>query len=80
MKNGMYKTALFLAIAYLVCWLIIYVLINKDLNIGLAFEYFTQAWSFNGFVRPMYIWWLSNLLFIVTAITYFVIKRRGTRE
>ena len=50
------------------------------MNIGLAIEYFIQAWSFNGLVRPMYIWWLSNALFIAAVIIYFLVKKRGARK
>lgn len=57
-----------------------YVLINQNLNVGLAFEYLTQAWSFSGFVKPMYIWWLSNALFIATVIIYTLVRKRGANE
>jgi len=77
-KNEIFRKALFLIPAYLICWLLMYGLVNQDMNLGLAAEYFVQAWSFNGFVRPMYIWWLSNALFVVVAIVYFVINRRGS--
>lgn len=78
--KGVYKSALFLISAYIVCWLFIYVLINQDLNVFMAYEYFILAWSFNGLERPMFIWMLSNALFIPTAITYFIIKRKGSRN
>jgi hypothetical protein len=80
MKRGLYKKALFLVSAYIVCWLVGYVLINQDINLALAFDYFIQAWGFNGFVRPMYVWWASNVLFIVVAIIYLIIIRRSGRE
>jgi len=79
-KKGIYKKALFLVPAYIFCWLLMYVFINQDINIALAAEFFIQAWSFNGFVRPMYVWWLSNALFVVVAIVYFVINPRGSSE
>ena len=72
----MYRKILIIIPVYILCWLVMYVFINQDLNIALAFEYFIQAWSFNGFVKPMSIWWLSNILFIVAVI----IKRRGANE
>ena len=77
--KGIYKSALFLVTAYVTCWVLIYVLINQDLNMILAYEYFIMAWSFNGFIRPTYIWLLSNALFIVIVFTYFVIRRKGAR-
>ena len=78
--NKTYRMALFLIPAYLVCWLLMYGFVNQDMNLGLAAEYFIQAWSFKGFVRPTYIWWLSNALFVVVAIVYFVVNRRGSSE
>lgn len=79
-NNGIYKKVLFLLPTYAVCWLFMYLLTNQDLNLELAAEYFIQAWSFNGFVRPMYIWWLSNALFVVVATVYLVTNREGSRE
>ncbi len=79
-KKRIYKKILFLVPGYIVCWLLMYVFINQDINLTLAAEYFVQAWTFNGFVRPMYVWWLSNALFVVVVVVYFVINRRGTSE
>ena len=79
-RNGKYRKALFLVLAYLGCWLLMHVFINQDLNLVLAAEYFVQAWSFNGFVRPTYIWWLSNPLFVVVVIVYFITDRLRSSE
>ncbi len=72
MKKGIHKPLLLLVPVYLFYWLLSYVIINQDLNITLAYEYFILAWSFDGLARPMYVWWLSGVLFIFTAITYMV--------
>ena len=80
MTKEIYKDRFCLFLAYVACWLLAYAAINQDFNLALVFEYLVQAWSFGGLVRPMYIWWLSNAIFIVVAVLYLAIKRRRPRE
>ncbi len=75
-----YKNISLFISAYVACWFLGYVVINRDANLFLALEYFYQAWSLKGFVRPMYVWWLSNSLFIGIAILYLFFQRRSAHE
>ena len=71
------KVLIFLFI-YLVCWALSYVIVNQDFNIELLVDYFVLAWTFDGFVRPVYTWILSLLLFLpIVAIYWFVARKKG---
>ena len=64
---------------YLICWILAYVLVNGDLNLKYIYEYFVAAWTFNGFVRPMYTWIVSVIIFFPTIglISYLTRIKRG---
>jgi len=36
---------------YVACWLVAYVAVNQDLDLGIAARYFLEAWSFGGFCQ-----------------------------
>ncbi len=69
----------FIAI-YLVCWVLAYLIVNQDINLGLMMEYFVLAWTFDGFVRPFYTWAFSLLLLAPIAAVYRFILIRKERE
>ncbi len=50
---------------------------NQDLDVGLAVEYFVQAWTFSGLVRPLYVWFAGNGVFAVAVITLILCRMRA---
>jgi len=60
---------------YVACWLVAYVAVNQDLDLGIAARYFLEAWSFGGFARQMYVWYLSLGLFVVIGLTVIYVRR-----
>ncbi len=78
--NNRIKFILFLTVAYVISWFIGYIAVNQDLNIGLASEYFLQAWTFNGLARPMYVWWLSNGLFVLVATALWLVQKHAQKQ
>ena len=68
---------LWFSVIYLACWIFSYVLINGDVNIKYMVEYFISAWSFNGFIRPLYTWIFSLVIFFpVIGIIFFIERRK----
>ncbi len=76
-KSIINKISLYLVI-YLVCWVLSYVIVNNDFNINHMLEYFKLAWSFNGFVRPMYTLMLSLIMFFpLMGIIHFTSRKKN---
>lgn len=55
--------------------------VNQDFNIELMLEYFFLAWTFDGFVRPYYIWLFSlSGFFLIIVFNLAISGSRGKDE
>ena len=67
-------------LAYGICWVLAYALVNGDLNGELLVQYFVLAWTGNAFVRPAFTWWLSMIGFSAVLFVWWALARRARRR